>query len=134
MKFPYPLPMPDLEFQQRLTRVQEAMKEKGLDGLIVVSAYMDKQGDVAYLTNHRVVLPPWAFDSEHRGIGYCACVVPRSGGIFLASGPTLEKGLSRPQCKRLRSAPICPGPFKGGYLPYTSLKPRSGLPDPTFSP
>ena len=83
----------DDEYRDRLGRVRGIVKEQGLDGLIVCSAYMDKQGNVMYLTNHRTVLPPWAFDETRRGVGYCACILTTTGGVVLAAGPTHEQGM-----------------------------------------
>ena len=83
----------DDEYHERLGRVRGIANEQGLDGLIVCSAYMDKQGNVMYLTNHRTVLPPWAFDETRRGVGYCACILTSTGGVVLAAGPTHEQAM-----------------------------------------
>jgi Xaa-Pro aminopeptidase len=62
--------MPEREVEARLTRVRGAIRERGLDGLLVYSN-MERDGNVAYLTNFR------PFD-------------PRMPGLALITPDTLE--------------------------------------------
>lgn len=76
---------PDEEFTGRLLRVQDGMRTRGLDGIVGFSAYMEREGNVLYLTGHRNVFPPWASDSTHNGAGLASVVVPVEGQVTLLS-------------------------------------------------
>jgi len=65
--------LPKSEFEQRMERTRNLMSEKGLDGLIAFSSYQERQGHVAYLTNHFISFPNVL---SHVGFGYAAAVIP----------------------------------------------------------
>ena len=76
---------PDEEFTGRLRHVQEGMRDRALDGIVGFSAYMEREGNVLYLTGHRNVFPPWASDSVRNGAGLAAVLVPQDGLVTLFS-------------------------------------------------
>jgi Xaa-Pro aminopeptidase len=81
------------EYEHRLFRVQEQMVEKGLHALVAFSSYQEREGHVAYLTNHRNSLPN---GMSHQGIGHAAVLVPLQGKTILVApgGYEAEKVIS----------------------------------------
>ncbi|MHB8555583.1 MAG: M24 family metallopeptidase, partial [Candidatus Dormibacteria bacterium] len=75
----------DEEFAGRLLNVRAAMRAREIDGLVVFSAYMEREGNVLYLTGHRNVFPPWASDSIRNGVGLSSLVIPPDGPVTLFS-------------------------------------------------
>lgn len=75
----------DDEFFRRLKLVQSTIKERELDGVIAFSAYMEREGNVLYLTGHRIVFPPWASDTVRNGAGLASAWVPAEGLLTLFS-------------------------------------------------
>ena len=73
----------DQEFSQRLQRLQQSLPERNLAGLVAFSSYMEREGNVLYLTNHRTVFPPWASDVVRNGAGYSAVLVLPQEGVTL---------------------------------------------------
>ena len=76
------LPVPESEFRERLKKLQSKLVENGDQGAIVFYEYLEREGNVSYLTNHRSSFPNVM---SHRGIGYGAFVVKTEGdGILVA--------------------------------------------------
>ncbi len=66
-------PIGKAEFEQRIDQTQRAMSERGFEGLIAFSSYQERQGHVAYLTNHFISFPNVM---SHAGFGHAALVLP----------------------------------------------------------
>lgn len=73
----------DEEFWQRVRAVQHQIRAQTLDGVVAVSGYMEREGNVLYLTGHRNVFPPWASDHHRNGIGFAAVWIPPEGSCTL---------------------------------------------------
>lgn len=70
-------------FNARMDITRHQMKERELDGLLVVSSYPEKEGNVYYLAGHRGFFPPIASDDFYCGFGYSALVVSSDGKVTL---------------------------------------------------
>ncbi|MBN1314001.1 MAG: aminopeptidase P family protein [Anaerolineales bacterium] len=76
------LQIPEQEYRVRLERVQAALGECGLDGLVAFAHYQEREGYVSYLTSHSIAFPN---AMSQFGPGYSAYVLPASGeGILVA--------------------------------------------------
>jgi Xaa-Pro aminopeptidase len=64
------------EFESRLQRAQELMRQKDFDGLLVFSGFQEREGHVSYLTNHHNTFPNVL---SHMGLGHSALVLPAKG-------------------------------------------------------
>jgi Xaa-Pro aminopeptidase len=64
------------EFERRLQRTQDLMKEKNLDGLLVFSGFQEREGHLSYLTNHHNTFPNVL---SHIGLGHSALVLATKG-------------------------------------------------------
>ena len=51
------MPVAVQEYETRIERTQALLAEQGLDGIVVFSGVRERGGNVAYLTNHRLVQP-----------------------------------------------------------------------------
>jgi len=70
------------EFERRLESVQDLMKQRALEGLIIFSGFQEREGHVCYLTNHR---NPFPNGLSHKGMGYSAFVLAAEGlGILIS--------------------------------------------------
>ncbi len=65
--------LPKSEFLRRIERTQELLRDRDFRGLIAFSSYQERQGHVAYLTNHFISFPNVM---SHAGWGYAAVVLP----------------------------------------------------------
>ena len=74
--------IPKEEFQHRLDRTQALMKERDLDGLLIFSSYQERDGHLAYLTNHRNAFPNVL---SHMGMGHSALVLPADESATLVA-------------------------------------------------
>lgn len=74
--------LPKEVFCSRLEATQRMMAQKGLAGLIAVSSFQEREGHVAYLTNHHIAFPN---GMSHTGLGYAAAVVPAEGKAALVA-------------------------------------------------
>jgi|GEM_PF-396680 len=73
----------DEEYRGRLSAVRSGMNMRELDALLAFSAYMEREGNVLYLTGHRNVFPPWASDSVRNGAGLATALIRHDGPIQL---------------------------------------------------
>ena len=64
--------MPEMEYRQRILRIQEIMKKENLDVLLVYGAGLNGYGNAAYLSNFATKMPWGAF-----------VIVPREGDVTL---------------------------------------------------
>lgn len=58
------------EYQCRITALRAAMSERGVDLLLAVAVFPEKEGHVAYLTGHRLWTPQWPTGRGLAGVGY----------------------------------------------------------------
>lgn len=70
------------EFHQRKEKTLALMKAAGLDALIAVSSYQEREGNVCYLCNHHNAFPN---GMSHTGLGHAAYVLFASGEGYLAA-------------------------------------------------
>ncbi|MFC2099964.1 M24 family metallopeptidase [Candidatus Bipolaricaulota bacterium] len=68
-------PLIAAEFERRIETTQKLMAERGFDGLVAFSSYQERQGHVAYLTNHFISFPNVM---SHAGFGHAAVVLGAS--------------------------------------------------------
>jgi Xaa-Pro aminopeptidase len=64
--------MPEMEYRQRILRIQETMKKENLDVLLVYGAGLNGYGNAAYLSNYATKMPWGAF-----------VIVPQEGDVTL---------------------------------------------------
>lgn len=64
--------MPEMEYRQRILRIQETMKKENMDVLLVYGEGLNRYGNAAYLSNYATKMPWGAF-----------VIVPREGDITL---------------------------------------------------
>ncbi len=70
------------EFEDRVKRTQKMMTDKGLDGLIAISSYAEREGHVCYLTNYHTSFPN---TMSHMGLGHAAAVLtPTEKPVLIA--------------------------------------------------
>ncbi len=74
--------IPPQEFNQRKEKTLESMKEAGLESLIAISSFQEREGNVGYLCNHRNHFPNVM---SHSGLGHAAYVLFANGGGFLVT-------------------------------------------------
>jgi len=70
------------EFEARRGATRRLLGELSLDALVAFSSYQERDGHVAYLTNHRIALPDV---QSHLGLGHAAFVLPVDGKTTLVS-------------------------------------------------
>jgi Xaa-Pro aminopeptidase len=74
--------IPREEYEERRESTQQALRAKGLDGLIAFSCYAEREGHVCYLTNHHLSFPNVM---SHMGLGHAALVLPAEGlGVLIS--------------------------------------------------
>lgn len=74
--------LPKEVFCARLQATQKIMAQKGESGLIAVASFQEREGHVAYLTNHHISFPN---GMSHAGLGYAAVIVPVEGKAALVA-------------------------------------------------
>lgn len=89
------------EFAARLERVRQALGRRGLDGLVVLGAYPEQEGDVTYLCGFRQAYPKVLGSG---GAGCQALVLGREGLATLVS-PT---GYQNPELANLDGVRLGP--------------------------
>jgi Xaa-Pro aminopeptidase len=70
---PSPRQLPKSEFLRRIDHTQQLLRQRDFAGLIAFSSYQERQGHVAYLTNHFISFPNVM---SHVGFGHAAVVLP----------------------------------------------------------
>lgn len=74
------------EYRDRYQRVaaEAGSRTSGrLDGMLIWSSYMEREGNVLYLSGHRIAFPPWASDAQRNGAGYSALLWVPGDGLHL---------------------------------------------------
>jgi Xaa-Pro aminopeptidase len=74
--------IPKTEFKERMMKLQKQIMSLGYDALIIFSSYLEREGNVSYLTNHRSSFPNVM---SHKGLGHSAYILTQEGdGILIA--------------------------------------------------
>lgn len=64
-------------------KVREQLRALGYNGLLAVSGYAERDGNVCYLCGHKNAFPYSAKTNEVSGLGYSALLVPTEGDTAL---------------------------------------------------
>ena len=67
---------PNSEYQARLKTVRAIIREQGYAGLLAVSGYVERDGNVCYLCGHKNAFPYSTRTESVSGLGYSALLVP----------------------------------------------------------
>jgi Xaa-Pro aminopeptidase len=79
------LGVPRSEFEQRVKTVQLKLHGLGMDALLAVSGYAERDGNVCYLCAHKNTFPYSGRSEVISGLGYSAFLVPVEGKTTLIS-------------------------------------------------
>jgi Xaa-Pro aminopeptidase len=75
--------LPERAYRTRLDAIREWLREKGYRGLLAVSGYAERDGNVCYLCGHKNAFPYSAKTAQVSGLGYSALLVPTEGSTTL---------------------------------------------------
>ena len=68
--------IPKSEYEQRVRIVREKLRGAGFDGLLAISGYAERDGNVTYLCGHKNAFPYSARSETISGLGYSAFLLP----------------------------------------------------------
>jgi len=86
--------IPKSEFETRIKKTQKKAEEKGLDALLIFSSFIEREGNVGYLTNYHSAFPPCASDDKRKGIGFSCFLLPvNDEGILIVDSVTADMPL-----------------------------------------
>lgn len=74
------------EHEHRCTRLADKVQALGLDAILAVGIFPEKEGHVAYLTGHRLWTPQWPTSERSRNAGYSFALVSASEVALFAMG------------------------------------------------
>lgn len=77
------LTLPKQDYQTRMDKIREQLRALGYNGLLAVSGYAERDGNVCYLCGHKNAFPYSAKTNEVSGLGYSALLVPTEGDTIL---------------------------------------------------
>jgi Xaa-Pro aminopeptidase len=77
--------IPKAEFEQRQKTIRRELLKLGLDALLAVSGYAERDGNVCYLCGHKNAFPYSPRGDAISGLGYSAFLVPAEGKTTLIS-------------------------------------------------
>jgi Xaa-Pro aminopeptidase len=66
-----------------MDKIREQLRALGYNGLLAVSGYAERDGNVCYLCGHKNAFPYSAKTNEVSGLGYSALLVPTEGDTIL---------------------------------------------------
>ena len=95
------------EFEERLARVRQVIRNQGLAAVLLVSVFPEKEGHVAYLTGYRIWTPLWPSSDVLTGAGFSFCLVTASEVELFATrlDPAIEySSLKATGCNNLLEA------------------------------
>ena len=75
--------LPDRQYRTRLNTIREWIRENGYSGLLAVSGYAERDGNVCYLCGHKNSFPYSTKTDQVSGLGYSALLVPVEGDTTL---------------------------------------------------
>jgi len=68
--------IPKSEYEQRVRIVREKLRDASFDGLLAISGYAERDGNVTYLCGHKNAFPYSARSETISGLGYSAFLLP----------------------------------------------------------
>jgi hypothetical protein len=77
--------IPKAEFEQRQKTTRQKLVELGLDAVLAVSGYAERDGNVCYLCGHKNAFPYSPRSDAISGLGYSAFLLPAEGKTTLIS-------------------------------------------------
>jgi len=75
--------IPAREYQSRVSAVRNWLGTRGYGGLLSVSGYAERDGNVCYLCGHKNAFPYSTRTERISGLGYSALLIPTDGTITL---------------------------------------------------
>jgi len=75
--------IPAQEYQSRVRAVRNWLRTCGYEGLLSVSGYAERDGNVCYLCGHKNAFPYSTRAEQISGLGYSALLLPMDGSITL---------------------------------------------------
>ncbi len=75
--------IPESEYRARLEAVKAIVQEQDYAGLIAISGYVERDGNVCYLCGHKNAFPYSTRTESVSGLGYSALLVPKEGETTL---------------------------------------------------
>lgn len=75
--------MPAQEYRTRVDAIREWLRANGYGGLLAVSGYAERDGNVCYLCGHKNAFPYSTKTEQVSGLGYSALLVPAEGRTTL---------------------------------------------------
>ena len=75
--------LPAQEYRTRLGAIREWLRTSGYGGLLAVSGYAERDGNVCYLCGHKNAFPYSTKTDQVSGLGYSALLVPTEGDTTL---------------------------------------------------
>lgn len=77
--------IPPSEYHARLAAIKNRLRELGYSGLLAVSGYAERDGNVCYLCGHKNAFPYSIRTEAISGLGYSAFLVPIEGQTTLVA-------------------------------------------------
>jgi len=77
--------LPEQEYRTRLASILELLRAHDYNGLLAVSGYAERDGNVCYLCGHKNAFPYSTKTAQVSGLGYSALLVPTEGDATLIS-------------------------------------------------
>lgn len=77
------LSLPYQEYRTRLDTTRELLRASGYNGLLALSGYAERDGNVCYLCGHKNAFPYATKTDQVSGLGYSALLVPTEGETTL---------------------------------------------------
>ena len=75
--------LPDKEYRIRVDTTRERLRASGYNGLLALSGYAERDGNVCYLCGHKNAFPYSTKTSQVSGLGYSALLLPTDGQTTL---------------------------------------------------
>jgi Xaa-Pro aminopeptidase len=88
------------EFGRRAECIVAGMREAGLDILLLVGVFPEKEGHVCYVTNYRGWRPQWPSGPGCSGVGFSFAICRENGDVELIA-PALDKKTVAPTVSRI---------------------------------
>ena len=77
------LNIPKSEYEQRVRVVRQKLHDTGFDGLLAISGYAERDGNVTYLCGHKNAFPYSTKTDMISGLGYSVFLLPVDSGTTL---------------------------------------------------
>ena len=75
--------LPESEYQARLQAIKAIVQEQNYAGLLAISGYVERDGNVCYLCGHKNAFPYSTRTESVSGLGYSALLIPNEGETTL---------------------------------------------------